>query len=384
MLKPLRQIAKHAFIELLYRSGATGWAKRSLARAGEAIVLTLHRVLTDEELASSNSPAGMVVQQRTFIDLVALLSNEVRFISLRETPRPAPHPLVAVTFDDGWSDTLRACVDTLSSRGIPACVFICSHMVGSQEPFWPERALAGLRAARKAPSASHRVAELLSEHNIDVFQVPDHLFLQFLKRNVRERFLILAAFEDLFRPFSESVDTTMTWTELRRFLEGGFDLGSHTAHHEMLTELFLPEQLKELRECNRLIKSELHISPIFFSYPDGAWNEEAKESVKACEVELAFINAPGVWSADTDLHLIPRVNLSENRLIGRDGQFSVASAHYHLFWVPYLNRRRSRKNPTRPNPRAIAQRLGAYSSAAEPSHRAYQAAASKRSTSDVT
>ena len=347
MLGRLRQIAKHACIEFLFRSGATMWARKRLELRGESIVLTFHRVLDDEAIKRSSSPAGMILHQQTFADLVTALARDVEFVSLRDLPRPSRRLLVAVTFDDGWSDSLRASLDVLNTRAIPSCIFICSHMVGRSSPFWPERALSGLRSARSAPCLPQGLFELLAAKGLDLHHISEDAFLQFLKSNPGARPEILEALADAFPPPRDTPDTTMSWAELRDLMAHGIELGSHTARHEILTDLAPSEQITELLDCSALMEQQLNLSPAFFSYPNGSWNEEAKRSVVSCSYRHSFINQPGVWSEDTDPHLVPRINLSQNRLVGLDGRFSIASVHYCLFWLPYLHRRRSRRSSAR-------------------------------------
>lgn len=352
MLKRVKKNLKHACMQLLFRSGATAWARRRLERAGEAIVLTFHRVLTEDELKATHSPSGMVCYQQTFDQLISTLSSKVEFVSLGDLPRRTSRLPVAITFDDGWTDTYRACLDSLCARSIPACVFVCSHLVGLCEPFWPERALAGLRHARTALPVPQRLASLFALHNMDLFQIHEDALLQFLKQNLPDRSVILTALEEYLPPSSQSVDTTMTWARLRELLHHGIEIGSHTAEHEILTDLTPSTQRAQLLDCNDRIQARLNHTPYFFSYPNGTWDEEAKASVAACGYQRAFINTPGVWAEDTDPLLIPRINLSQNHLVGLDGRFSLAAAHYHLFWLPYLHRRRSRASPPAPLPLA--------------------------------
>lgn len=323
----------------------------------EAIVLTLHRVLDSEAFEKTHSPAGMIIQQQTFVDLITALESEAAFISLDDLPRrssgSSPRLLVALTFDDGWSDNLRVCIDVLVPHAIPACIFICPAMVGRVLPFWPERALAGLRAMRISLPVPQDLIELFSAYGVDLLKIREHDLLQFLKGNPGARTVVLAAFERSFPLPSNTVDTTMTWIELRKLMQHGIALGSHTAHHEILPSLTSPEQVAELLECDGRMAAELSVSPSFFSYPDGGWNEDAKRSVSSCGYRFAFINATGVWSEKTDPLLVPRINLSQNRLVGPDGNFSIAATHYYLFWLPYLNRRRSRKMSSTPAYRTL-------------------------------
>src|SRR3954466_10309219 len=127
-----------AWILTLWITGRLWWAKRKVRNEG-AVVLTFHRVLRDEQSRKTASLPGMVVREGTFGALIAYLNENCTVIDLRDASPQASasaKPRVAVTFDDGWSDTATVAFPALRLHRIPATVFICPNLVGQDMPFW--------------------------------------------------------------------------------------------------------------------------------------------------------------------------------------------------------------------------------------------------------
>src|SRR5690242_14860243 len=89
----------------IFRATGLLWlAKRRMAKAG-VVVLTLHRVLPDDEFARTSSLPGIVVRHRTFERFIAWASRQCEIVDLgKGVPSwevSAPRPRIALTFDDG-------------------------------------------------------------------------------------------------------------------------------------------------------------------------------------------------------------------------------------------------------------------------------------------
>ena len=360
-LPSLRKIVKRLWFEFLFRSGATTWARKSLLRRGEAIVLTLHRVLSEQELLESNSPHGMILSERVFHSLLDFLTRCATFVPVTHLPEKTSHLAVALTFDDGWADNYRLCSEHLHARKIAASIFVCPGLVGKIEPFWPEKALAVLQVATRKPQNLRTFRAILTKDFFHLSPLTESTWIEALKQlGSSERNHLLERLLQTFSPPKTDVDRTMTWGQLRDLASLGFEIGAHTTHHEMLPRLSAREQSRELTTAQTAIRSELGSDAFSFSYPNGSWNEESRNSVVAANYKTAFINAPGVWSSRTDPYRIPRINLSDGRLTGWDGQFSKASAHYFLFWLPYLHRKQyqlARRDSSDPAVKSSAQKF---------------------------
>jgi peptidoglycan/xylan/chitin deacetylase (PgdA/CDA1 family) len=336
----LRRILKHAWFQILFCSGMTRWAKWRLQSRREAIVLTFHRVLRGDLAEESNSPPGMIVHEETFDALLDYLWKIVSFGSIPDADF-SPGPLkVFFTFDDGWCDNYDVVISKLKTRAIPACIFVCPQLLGLDQPFWPEHAMALFRAASESQEGRSTFRDIVHAHGIMLRELTLAEFMNALKEHstVNISSLISSLAQHLSAPLCKN-DRTMDWSQINDLARQGCTIGNHTAHHEILTALSPAQQVSEIAAAHHCLSASLGESVPLFSYPNGSWSASARDSVARSGMRLAFLNSPGIWSESTDPLLIPRINLSESRLVGLNGTFSAAAAHYHLFWVPYVSRR---------------------------------------------
>jgi len=326
-----------AWILTLWVTGRLWWAKRKVRNAG-VVVLTFHRVLRDEQSRKTASLPGMVVRESTFKALMAYLSENCTVLDLRDAgpqDKASARPRVAVTFDDGWSDTATVAFPALQAHGIPAAVFICPNLMDKSMPFWPEQVVAD--AKRVTPSGSkqrglpNRWAEQLIEE------------LKHLPEDLRSRRLELlgsgAAAQDARE---ECEDSTMSWREAQQVKDGGMAIGSHTLSHQLLLTVPVATAETEIKQSRRLLEERLDSECSLFAYPNGDASEELASITRAAGYKAAFVNEPGVWSESTDSMLVPRVNIWEGSLVTPWGAFSRLAVEYSIFWSAFRGPKRKK------------------------------------------
>lgn len=338
----LRRLLKHVWFWFLWRSGATSWAKGRLANNGATVILTLHRVVPLEQLLQSNSPSGMLLSLPTATALVSFIRQHASSASLAASvaaPLRSKKVAVALTFDDGWEDNYKVCTKLLYPFSIPATIFVCPALLERSQPFWPERAISLLNKAQVSREAQGAFAAVLSKYSEGPRTFTDASWIKHLKAlPLPLRGAILEELIIRLGSTSTAADNTMTWEQIRHLSSLGFEIGAHTNRHELLPSLSKEEQWEELLEPRDMMLKQLGHKPLLFSYPNGDTTAQLSEMVREAGYQNAFVNAPGVWHTGTHPFLIPRNNVSEARLLGINGQFSAASAHYLLFWLPYRQR----------------------------------------------
>ncbi len=328
---------RDALLSTLAASGALTLARAGAARRG-VVVLTLHRVVPDAELARVRSPRGMVLRESLFARLVAYLAEECRCVALAdalETPR-RNHPRVLVTFDDGWADTLEIAAPHLRRAGLPWCVFATTGLTGMSEPFWVERFL-GLAAETSAQAGLHRAlaewpwrSPRLPLPGLPALERDPESFLPFLKQfspATLDRFL----HAQNERPNFDPRERLLSWPELCGLHREGVPIGAHTVTHPLLTQL-APAQLREELRCSRMHLAT-HVAPSeALAYPNGDANPQVVAAARAAGYRYGFLNSPGLWTTATDPLAIPRVNVWDGMLTDAQGRFSAARLGYSLFW----------------------------------------------------
>jgi peptidoglycan/xylan/chitin deacetylase (PgdA/CDA1 family) len=202
-----------------------------------------------------------------------------------------PPRSVVVTFDDGYASTLRA-TPILAELGFPGSVYLVTSFVESGEP--------------------------LSWRGIDHLLRPDTI--------------------DELRP--------LTWEDAKALVAQGWEVGSHTVTHSLLTRLDDRRLRMELEESRTAI--ERRVGPcVSLSYPYGLADERVAATARqagyeaACMLTFAhFVDEPlrrpriGMGSADTRIRLAVQVS--------RFGQATRRSAaarlarglHRRRRWLP--------------------------------------------------
>ena len=315
-------------------------------------MLTFHRVLHPSDLPFANSPEGMMVSSETYKNLLGYLHAHHEILPLAANSPSWCHsssrPRVLVTFDDGWKDTSEIAQPLAREYGIPITVFVCPGLAGKSSPFWPEQVTRAWRAASRTHEASKQFAKICCASLLRKSYLPiscGHASLEELTTSLKslpasdrdeivQALFQLRSVDEVART-SPAFEATMTWEDAARLVREGAEIGSHTQHHEILPAL-APEVVQcELAESKRAIEDRLGTHCFLFAYPNGSWSPRVRDQVIDQGYSQAFVNSTGVWTADTDPWLIPRVNLWEGSLVGISGKFSPIAFQYTAFWRSY-------------------------------------------------
>jgi peptidoglycan/xylan/chitin deacetylase (PgdA/CDA1 family) len=351
-----RGAAKWAWIYFLYSAGILPWVKRRLAAENAVVLLTFHRVLTDEEFARTKSPAGMVMRAQTFEEAVRHAAREFEVLDLA-----AGNPdwtfgkksvRIAFTFDDAWLDIARVASPIARKYGVPLTVFACPGRMGISFPFWPERVAALYEAAEESGKRAQFAGLLAAETGRAAPWITNGdrraaiegtlAFLKSLAGEKRER--LIAQMDELFGANPKvrdaaATDATMSWDDAARMMSEGMTFGSHTQTHQILPRIPAAQASQELAVSKQEIEGRLNCACPLFAYPNGDSSSEVRELVAQAGYRLAFLNSPGVWTGDTDPLLIPRVNVWEGSMVDGSGKFSRLAFEYNVLWQAYRARR---------------------------------------------
>jgi len=137
-------------------------------------------------------------------------------VSIVNSRRSHPGRCLAITFDDGFKDNYEIVMPILQKYSIPACFFVVPQFVSVEE----------------------EDKEKLEYFSEEVFHTSD------VKRN-------------------------MSWAEVRKLRQLGFEIGSHTRTHALLTKLPIEEARHELLESKRMIEDEIGQQDLHFAFPYG-------------------------------------------------------------------------------------------------------------------
>jgi peptidoglycan/xylan/chitin deacetylase (PgdA/CDA1 family) len=257
----------------LHRSGlsgglasAAGWAGRGPAFA----ILKYHRV--NDHRDPFFEAMGTAVFQRQ----VQHLARHYTVLSVEELMDRVragrlPRNAAAITFDDGYRDTLTHAAPILAAHGLPATVFLATGFMGTTEVPWYDR----LAGAFKQSPRSHVVAPTGEELPLET--VEDRL-----RALERVRGHLKSLSEDQFRRAFhrqlESLGATerqstknamLSWDDVHALRGLGFCIGAHTVSHPILSRVTPERARAEVLGSREMIQGACGITPRAFAYPNG-------------------------------------------------------------------------------------------------------------------
>lgn len=239
----------------------------------------------------------------TFFVDVSQFSAQLQYICRKFTPisgsdlceglagrRSWPKNPVVVTFDDGYRNNATIAAPILRQMGVPAIFHLATSYVGTHEILWttemrlrildwPEPELecgfGRFSLGERQGNAKSRlaIAKQLVER---CKRVPTQRRLELLDL-LRSRTPAVPSL------FDEQSDAFMDWHEARRLVAQGFELGSHTVSHSILTSVDGETVAAELRESRAVIEEKVGAPCRFLAYPNGGRADYSPEVMREAE-----------------------------------------------------------------------------------------------------
>jgi peptidoglycan/xylan/chitin deacetylase (PgdA/CDA1 family) len=224
-------------------------------------------------------------------------------------------PPVLVTFDDGYRNNLTVAAPILREEGVPALFFLSTGYVGTTRVLWnhevvmrvlhwPESGITLPSGRQNAlPSELNERRSFSDEVNQSCKGLSEEHLAEYL-RYLRGKTASVEVMDD---PEARSF---LSWDEVRKLAEMGFEIGSHTVEHKILSRLTRARVATELLESKATIERELKQQCCAIAYPNGSAkdvNEMVYEEVRAAGYEWGFTTTPIWHKASEDPHRISRV-----------------------------------------------------------------------------
>mgnify|MGYP001591208065 CR=1 FL=1 len=142
--------------------------------------------------------------------------------------------------------------------------------------------------------------------------VLDNLCPYLIKKNIPAIFFVLSNSELVNRRELQNNKDLLGIKDVRKILEMGFDIGSHTQTHSNLLEVSDQKLAEEIISSKNKLQRDLNTKISYFAYPKGIFS---KKSVKACReagYRLAFTTEFGVARNTVNKFLIPRIGVDSS------------------------------------------------------------------------
>lgn len=276
---------------LLYRAGllrplalATGYARRS---AGFQILI-YHRVNDDRDPFFPSMPTEVFDRHMAYVARTYRVLTVEALVERMRCGR-VPRNALAITFDDGYRDTLTHAAPILARYKLPATVFLATGFVGTAKVPWVDQAamafkttpFAGCMAPWGEPmdlqcpadrlGALQRTLQRLKRlPDDDTRQAVDGLLNTLGARND-------ACFKNLM----------LSWGDVHALMGLGFSIGAHTVNHPILSRVPLARAWREILGSRTMIQSACGRAPQAFAYPNGR-PEDYTDAVASLVREAGF------------------------------------------------------------------------------------------------
>jgi peptidoglycan/xylan/chitin deacetylase (PgdA/CDA1 family) len=294
-------------------SWAANWLGRRYGRNWS--ILAYHRVAEPDA-----DPWGLCVSPENFDQQLQVLRTTCRCMRLQDLAEGAlandlPARAVALTFDDGYADNLRA-AELLDRHRIPATVFLASGSIGFEREFWWDE----LERIFLQPGTLPRELELTTaterhrwhlgsaaEYSRESFS--HHRKWQVRQRAPTRRHEMYMRIYRLLRPLSvadreavlaqlrawagvpreaRATHRTLSAREVADLVRGSWvEVGAHTVDHLELPGLADDEQHRQIAQskadCERMAGRQVSA----FSYPFNLLDAKSKALVRASGLQHA-------------------------------------------------------------------------------------------------
>jgi peptidoglycan/xylan/chitin deacetylase (PgdA/CDA1 family) len=251
------------------------------------------------------------------MDYVAAHCTPIGLEELVEATRTGDVPprAVAVTFDDGYLDTLLTATPVLYSRGIPATVFATTAALDEAGVFrywwdileWailvdpPACLTVPLPGGERSFSLTTPAERMAAHQTLHGLLVP----LEASARDGVMRHVIDGRVAD-----ADRVTRRMSVAELRAISDvPGMSVGAHGHDHLALPAHSAEVQRLEISRSRLALESALSVPVRAFAYPFGAWSAETAALVAESGLRLAVTCEDGAVRPGADPLSLARVTV---------------------------------------------------------------------------
>jgi peptidoglycan/xylan/chitin deacetylase (PgdA/CDA1 family) len=234
-------------------------------------VLMFHRVLPEKQITIPNaySTFGTLISQEYFENVLSCLTESgFQFVTVSElTSRGNTDKLVALTFDDGYSDNFEFALPILQKYNATATFFPVV-----------------------SPCKDNSVLPLdIYYQCVDEMDLEDKERAEYITGITKKNFYWtepekqLNMLHSLFKALPQKSRVSyMSAEQIKELSDIGFEIGSHGMTHSLLTANYMNEQktLYELQESKQWLEAVTGLPVNAYCFPAGCYNSKMIELAK--------------------------------------------------------------------------------------------------------
>jgi peptidoglycan/xylan/chitin deacetylase (PgdA/CDA1 family) len=264
---------------------------RRLSSSG--VILCYHNVVPGTDAAPRDT-LGLHMPLSTFERQMRWLAHTYEMVPLDElvgrwSRGGSLRGVAAVTFDDGYGGVFDYAWPLLRDLRIPATVFVVAEAPGGHEGFWwddPD--------VLSAYSPARRERWLTALHG-------DRASIVESVAPVHPAAPAPPQVPPWCRPAA--------WSTIAAAAQSGLQLGVHSATHRSLPTLGDVDLRREVVASRDIVTKRTGVTPDFFAYPYGLWNDRVRHAVRSAGYRAAFTLEFGPHAATADPWALPRINV---------------------------------------------------------------------------
>lgn len=336
----IRQFVKSAAARVICHLSVDKMIGHRNGSAGRPLIICYHRVVQDFADASTRSMPSLLVSTGMFEKQLDWLARHYRMVSIDEIlenstttdkqERKKGRQMATITFDDGYADFYWNAFPILKRKGIPSSVFVVTDLVGTDQLQTHDELYLLLSQWLQNPVRlqSHDKSDLLHKldttmrQSTDPYTATRSILAKFPKAEIKDILTLMRAQVSLPEQALQEL-APLNWDQLRKMLNQGVTIGSHTNSHALLPKNEQPVVEAELRESRLTLERELGVAIKHLAYPDGQFDERIARSAQSAGYSGAYAICSH-QSARHPQYTVPRRVLWQRACIDETGAFSPA------------------------------------------------------------
>jgi peptidoglycan/xylan/chitin deacetylase (PgdA/CDA1 family) len=288
-------------------------------------ILAYHRILDEEESSFPFDQEVISATTDAFFRQMKFVRDNFDVISFRdlesyeEQRRPWPKRGLIITFDDGYRDNYTNAYPILKGLGLTATIFLTAGHIGAKELFWWDLVAYCIKRSERASIDLPQIAsQPMPLNSGDARNVVIREVLSWLKEiseNCRRTFVSqLAQVTGVSPPNHETESMHLNWTEVSEMASFGFEFGSHTLTHPILTNVSEEQLVVEIGQAKTMIEQRLKQKIIAFSYPVGRFDERVETAVSDQGFQFAVsYQDNAAYQTNFERYQLPRIHVERKQ-----------------------------------------------------------------------
>ncbi len=302
------------------------------------IVLAFHRVLRKQDIPACYE-RQIAMTDTVFSEMLELLLREFRVVPLEQmiaNPEGIDgRQRIALTFDDGWEDTYTVAYPLMRRFGVPATVFICTGLMGTDQLLPEERFVRIWRTCAAREQIQMLLKDLQRWGVGTSGPLEMHPWARRLKRlPLDAKHMLLSHLEEAYRVPRDHQRRFLNWQEALIMSQNGISFGSHSVRHSTLRSEQPSTLVNELVESRRTIAAKLGREATTLAYPNGSYDERVIEAAGEAGYTHGFTIECGYYTRKTHPLAIPRICMADSVVTDEHALLHTARTRLYLQKVP--------------------------------------------------